>query len=149
MGDVVPGEQVDNEDASPGEQAPLARDSPVAAHRADPSEEPPFTHTRASGFWAAVVGGLLVLVLLIIFILENGQRASVSFFGAHGHLPQGVALLLAAVIGGLVVVIAAVARILELRRRSASQRRQSAPAGDTKRSRWRWRRAERNGSQES
>jgi uncharacterized integral membrane protein len=64
---------------------------------------------------------LLVLVILIVFILENGQRARVSFLGAHGHLPQGVALLLAAVIGGLFVVIAAVVRILELRRRAAHQ----------------------------
>ena len=59
-----------------------------------------------------------MLVLLIVFILENGQRASVSFVGFHGHLPEGVALLLAAVIGGLFVVLAAVARILELRRRA-------------------------------
>jgi uncharacterized integral membrane protein len=87
--------------------------APVLAH--NPSQAPPLTPTRASGFWAAVVIGLLVLVLLSVFILENQQRASVSFFGVHGHLPEGVALLLAAVIGGLFVVIAAVARILELR----------------------------------
>jgi uncharacterized integral membrane protein len=37
----------------------------------------------------------------LIFMLENGQRAEVSFFGAHGHLPMGVALLLAAVFGAL------------------------------------------------
>jgi uncharacterized integral membrane protein len=89
---------------------------------ADPSREPPYTHTRASGFWAAVVVGLLVLLILIVFILENGQRASVSFFGAHGHLPQGVALLLAAVIGGLFVVLAGMARILQLRNRARATR---------------------------
>lgn len=88
----------------------------------DPSRQPPFTHTRASGLWAAVVVGLLILLLLIIFILENTQRASVSFFGAHGHLPLGVALLLAAVIGGCIVVLAGVARILQLRRRARNQR---------------------------
>ena len=84
----------------------------------DPSRKPPFTHTRASGYWAAVVVGLLLLVVLLIFILENGQRAKVSFFGAHTHLPQGVALLLAAVIGGLFVVIVGAARILQLRSRA-------------------------------
>lgn len=89
---------------------------------ADPSREPPYTHTRASGFWASVVVGLLVLLILIVFILENGQRASVSFFGAHGHLPQGVALLLAAVIGGLIVVLAGMARILQLRNRARAMR---------------------------
>jgi uncharacterized integral membrane protein len=99
--------------------------------RADPSRTPPFTHTRASGYWAAVVVGLLVLVVLIIFILANGQRAEVSFFGAHTHLPEGVALLLAAVIGGLFVVLAGTARILQLRSRAqgrplrAARRRRS------------------------
>jgi uncharacterized integral membrane protein len=113
------------------------RDEPDVAPLppSDPSQVPPFTHTRASGFWAAVVGGLLVLVLLIIFILENGQRASVSFLGAHGRLPEGVALLLAAVIGGLFVVIAAMVRILELRRRAAVQQRR--PHRRTRRARFR------------
>jgi uncharacterized integral membrane protein len=97
---------------------PAPQDVAAPVLPGDPSQVPPYTHTRASGFWAAVVVGLLVLVLLIVFILENGQRASVSFVGFHGHLPEGVALLLAAVIGGLFVVLAAVARILELRRRA-------------------------------
>jgi uncharacterized integral membrane protein len=93
----------------------------------NPSKTPPFTHTRASGFWAAVVVGLIVLLVLVIFILENGQRASVSFFGTHGHLPEGVALLLAAVIGGLFVVFAGAARILQLRTRARGQAKQQHP----------------------
>ena len=92
--------------------------SPAARH---PSQVPTSGHTRASGLWAAVVVGLLVLLVLVIFILENGQRASISFMGAHGHLPEGVALLLAAVIGGLFVVLAGVARILQLRLRAGER----------------------------
>jgi len=84
----------------------------------------PAAHTRISGYFAAIVASLVVLVILIVFILENGQRAKVTFLGAHGHLPLGVALLLAAVIGGAVVAIAGVARILQLRRRTS---RQNAP----------------------
>jgi uncharacterized integral membrane protein len=110
---------------------PLLPDSPRTNDR---SEQPPFTHTRASGYWAAVVVGLLVLLVLIIFILENGQRASVSFFGVHGHLPEGVALLLAAVIGGLFVVLSGAARILQLRSRARGQQ-PKGPRG--KRSQWR------------
>jgi uncharacterized integral membrane protein len=79
------------------------------------SRNSPATHTRIKGYWTLVTVGLLVLVVLIIFILENGQRAKVTFFGAHAELPQGVALLLAAVIGGLVVALVGVARILQLR----------------------------------
>ncbi len=55
------------------------------------------------------------LLLLLTFILENSQRVDISFFGAHGHLPLGVALLLAAVLGVLLVVIPGTARIVQLR----------------------------------
>ena len=57
----------------------------------------------------------IVLLLLLIFILENGQSASIGYFGAHGHLPLGVALLLAAVAGVLLVIIPGTARIIQLR----------------------------------
>lgn len=95
----------------------------------DPSQTPPFTHTRASGYWAALVVGLLVLAVLLIFILENGQRAKISFFGAHTHLPEGVALLFAAVIGGLFVVLAGMARILQLRSRAQGQLKKESTLG--------------------
>jgi uncharacterized integral membrane protein len=55
------------------------------------------------------------LLLLLIFILQNGQRAEVSFLGAHGHLPMGVALLLAAIFGVLLVALPGTARIIQLR----------------------------------
>ncbi|MEV1289472.1 lipopolysaccharide assembly protein LapA domain-containing protein [Micromonospora sp. NPDC049679] len=57
----------------------------------------------------------LVLLMLLIFVLQNGQRTEVSFFGAHGHLPLGVALLLAAVFGVLLVAVPGTARIAQLR----------------------------------
>ena len=50
-----------------------------------------------------------------LFILQNGQRAQVSFLGAHGHLPMGVALLLAAVFGVLLVALPGTTRIIQLR----------------------------------
>ena len=73
------------------------------------------SRTRVGGLWVAAVVFALVLLLLLIFILENGQRAEVSFFGTHGHLPMGVALLLAAVFGVLLVALPGTARIIQLR----------------------------------
>jgi uncharacterized integral membrane protein len=70
----------------------------------------------------------VVLLLLLIFILENGQRVSISYFGAHGHLPVGVALLLAAVLGVLLVVIPGTARIIQLRITAHRHRRADAQA---------------------
>jgi len=115
------------ESATPSETSSDAdpkstNDADQPSVRADPSAEAPFTHTRASGVWAAVVVALLALLVLIVFILENGHDVHISFFGAHGTLPLGVALLLAAVIGGLLVVMAGVARILQLRRRARATR---------------------------
>jgi uncharacterized integral membrane protein len=53
--------------------------------------------------------------MLLIFILQNAQQAQVSFLGAHGTLPMGVALLLAAVFGVLLVALPGTARIMQLR----------------------------------
>jgi uncharacterized integral membrane protein len=56
-----------------------------------------------------------VLLLLLIFVLENRQHAEVSLFGAHGPLPMGVALLLAAIFGVLLVALPGTASIVQLR----------------------------------
>ena len=62
--------------------------------------------SRISGMWVVLALFAVVLVLLLVFILENSQRVDISFLGVHGHLPLGVALLLAAVLGIVLVVIA-------------------------------------------
>jgi len=54
----------------------------------------------------------------------------VSFFGASGHLPLGVALLLAAVLGVLLVVVPGTARIIQLRM-TARRHRKIDMAGDS------------------
>jgi uncharacterized integral membrane protein len=64
-----------------------------------------------------------VLLLLLIFILENTERVKVSYFGATGHLALGVALLLAAVGGALLVAIVGTARISQLRLYAKRQQR--------------------------
>jgi uncharacterized integral membrane protein len=71
--------------------------------------------SRAGGFWTVLVAFALVLLFLLIFILQNGQRSDVYLLGAHGHLPMAVALLLAAVFGVLLVALPATIRILQLR----------------------------------
>ena len=71
--------------------------------------------TRLGGVWVAAALFAVVLLLLLIFILENGQQVDIAFFGAHGHIPLGVALLLAAILGGLLVAIPTAARIMQLR----------------------------------
>ena len=79
--------------------------------------------TRLKGMYVALALFALVLLLLLVFILQNGRQADITFFGAHAHLPLGVALLLAAVFGNLLVLIPGTARILQLR--AAARRRRS------------------------
>ncbi len=91
---------------------------------ARPARRSTVTRSRMGGLWVAAVTFALVLLLLMIFVLQNGQSVQVSFLGAHGSLPMGVALLLAAIFGVLLVALPGSARIMQLRIRG--RRRQPA-----------------------
>ena len=80
-----------------------------------PPVQPPAQRTRISGLWVTLALFAVVLVLLLVFILENSRSVDIAYFGVHGHLPLGVALLLAAVLGILLVVIAWFGRGVRLR----------------------------------
>jgi len=89
------------------EGGPAGGSRALAQHRIE--------RTRTGGLWVAVAAAALVLLFLLIFILQNGQQVQVSFLGATGHLPVGVAMLLSAVAGALLVVLIGTARIVQLR----------------------------------
>ena len=94
------------------------------------STGPPSRHvvrrTRIGGIWVAFALFALVLLLLLIFIAENNRTVDVAYFGAHGHVPLGVALLLAAVLGVLLVAVPGTARIIQLRITARRRRRLDA-----------------------
>ncbi len=58
----------------------------------------------------------IILILLIIFILQNQDQVAVRYFGLEGFVPLGMALFIASVTGGVLVAVAGGARILQLRR---------------------------------
>lgn len=104
----------------------LPQDLPGQRSATAPSRErvpatPP--RTRTSAAFNAFVAGAIVLILLLIFILENTQSVKLSYFGASGQLPLGVALLLAAVGGALIVGILGSARIMQVRRHAKRRAR--------------------------
>lgn len=72
--------------------------------------------TRLSGLWVGMVLSAVVLVLLLIFILQNRASVEISFLSWTGVLPTGIALLLSAVAGALAVALPGSARMLQLRR---------------------------------
>jgi uncharacterized integral membrane protein len=84
--------------------------------------------TRASAVWVATGVALLLLILLIVFILQNTTKVEVRFLGLSGTIPLGMALLIAAVGGGVLVAIAGVARITQLRMNARRTRLSSSSA---------------------
>ncbi|MDS0133507.1 MULTISPECIES: lipopolysaccharide assembly protein LapA domain-containing protein [unclassified Amycolatopsis] len=101
-GDVRPGA----EEVTPVRPAP-SRPAPAKIKR-----------TRISGTWVAVIAGLLVLVLLLIFILQNLDSVTVHFFGGEGSLPLAIAMLFSAIGGAALVALIGGARILQLRKQA-------------------------------
>ena len=129
---TVPDRQLD----APEQPAPVT--PPPRAQQQGPAAPPPLPQhkirpTRLSGLWFAVVFFAVVLLFLLIFILQNARAVDISYLGMHGHLPLGVALLLAAVCGVLLTILAGAARISQLhavarRHRRVDARRAAAPA---------------------
>ena len=115
--------------AQPATEAPdtdqfAVQSPPTVPEQAGPPSEPaqapqPYEkirRTKFSGLWVGVTVAAIVLLVLLVFIIENSQTVDVGFFGAHWHLSLGVAMLLAAIGGILLVAIPGYGRIIQLRR---------------------------------
>jgi putative membrane protein len=102
---------------------------PAATDAPETSESlPGERRTRLSGAWTAIVVGLVALVVILVFILQNQQSVEVSFLMFNGHLPLAVALLFALILGAVIVVAFGAARILQLRMVAGRARRKAPPA---------------------
>ncbi|MBC2640719.1 MULTISPECIES: lipopolysaccharide assembly LapA domain-containing protein [unclassified Rhodococcus (in: high G+C Gram-positive bacteria)] len=105
---------------------PSARTSP------DPTESTPphpdiargkgIRHTRTGATWTGLVVGILLLILLLVFILQNLDTITLELFGWDFSLPLGVALLFAAVAGAVIMALAGGLRILQIRHAAKRQR---------------------------
>ncbi|MEU4517748.1 lipopolysaccharide assembly protein LapA domain-containing protein [Amycolatopsis sp. NPDC024027] len=111
-GDVRPGP----EEVTPVRPAPAEPASAEPAASAKPAGKA--RPTRISGTWVAVIAGLVVLVVLLVFILQNLDPATVHFFGAEGSLPLAIAMLFSAIGGAVLVALIGGARILQLRKQA-------------------------------
>jgi uncharacterized integral membrane protein len=111
-------------EGSPGASGQPAAPSPTPPAPTVP-EKPP--RTRISTAFSGLVAGAILLILLLIFILENTQSVKISWLGLGGHIALGVALLLAAVGGAALVGILGLARIGQVRRHARRRLRSRAP----------------------
>jgi len=100
-----------------GASAPIDRDANQQSRRRP---------TRISSLHVGLVTAAIVLVLLVVFLIQNAHTVEIHFLGAHLRVSLAVAMLVAAVAGALIIGAAGTARIAQLRR----SRRTSAAAAD-------------------
>jgi uncharacterized integral membrane protein len=86
--------------------------------RADNSStpQPLLPVTRTGVAWWALGFSLLLLVLVLIFVLQNLSDTKTSFFGLTWTIPLGLDLLLAALLGGIIAFLLGAARMVQIRR---------------------------------
>jgi uncharacterized integral membrane protein len=89
--------------------------------------------TRISSAWTLLAAGLLLVLLMLVFILQNGQPQAMEFLWFDFSLPVGAAMLLAAVLGGLLVILLGATRLLQVRLAARRHRREdrTRQAGET------------------
>ena len=121
-----------NEASTPGEDSahnsgttPAAKSSPATGGTA--ASRTPETsvgatgtrsvkRTRTAGAWIGLVVGALILILLLVFILQNGTSTTINMLFWSFDLPLGVSMLFAAIAGALIMALVGGARILQLRK---------------------------------
>ncbi len=113
--------------------SPVTAPPPSNGARPPPAPQAPQRgrgHTRISGLRTGLIAGVAVLIVVLIFIIQNTHAVNISFLGAHLHLSLAVALLLAAIAGALLMAAAGTARITQLRLalRRTRHRSPAAPA---------------------
>ncbi|WP_152351624.1 LapA family protein [Brachybacterium subflavum] len=110
-----------------GQKAPGGRDATSGRTGTAPREQVsdvPTSGKRTAGVWIALVLGAIVLILLLVFILQNNHAANFHYFTADFSLPLGVAMLLAAIAGALVMALVGSVRMFQQSRTIKKLRKQ-------------------------
>lgn len=104
-GQNYPGQITELGEPTPSTTSRPARDSAVTVRR-----------SRFGGIWVGLIVAAVILILLLIFVLQNSQSAQVDFLWMSGHAPLAVAILLGGAAGALLVAVPGTVRILQLRK---------------------------------
>ena len=101
-----------------------AADRPADARDSTPTTDPDTGSTevetdprgggKTAGLWISLILGAIVLVLLLIFIIQNNGPAQFAYFNAQFELPLGVAMLLAAIAGALIMALVGSVRMVQM-----------------------------------
>lgn len=75
----------------------------------------------AASTWIALIVGFLLLIVLIIFILQNQHEVPMNFLNWSVEFPAGVTYLICAIAGALIMALVGGWRMFELRRQVRKQ----------------------------
>jgi uncharacterized integral membrane protein len=100
-------------------RTPEAPETATAERAGEPPsvKRPEVSRTRTSAAWLEICTAAVILVVLIVFMLQNTGSVEVSFLWMEGSLPLAMALLIAGVGAALLTMLVGVARITQLRPR--------------------------------
>jgi uncharacterized integral membrane protein len=103
---------------SPGAPGPTGPPPGVRGASASRQSNVQVPSTRVGAAWTAICVAALMLVVLIVFMLQNTRKVEVTFLWMHGSAPLALTLLIAGVGVGIATAAIGTARIAQLRRLS-------------------------------
>ncbi len=80
----------------------------------------------AGGTWVALIAGAFLLIILLVFILQNQQPVELILLSWKFTVPSGVGFLLAAIAGALIMALVGGVRMIQLRRQIKKRSRETA-----------------------
>ena len=101
------------------DHSPAAAPPPRAVLRTDPKTP----RSRAGAVWVGICIAAVLLIVLVIFMLQNTRPVLVTFFSLEGTVPLAIALLIAGIGVGLIALVVGTIRISQLRKRLSQERR--------------------------
>lgn len=113
-------------------EIPAAED---ASAQSTSSQNHSVNGSRAGTTWVALIIGAVVLVLLLLFILQNLDSVRLQMFVWEWNFPIGVGMLIAAIGGALVMACVGGVRMIQLRRQISHPDRKKKSKKSKKKSR--------------
>lgn len=96
---------------------PAPEDAPKEESKPAPAPaKPQVKKTTAGSMWIGLVVSAILLIVLLVFILQNQQESALHLFGWTWNFPVGVGMLFAAILGALITAMVGGWRMLDLRR---------------------------------
>jgi putative membrane protein len=105
----------------PTDRKPAAAPPAAEAGATGPTAKTP--RSRAGAVWVGICIAAVLLIVLVIFMLQNTRPVLVTFFSLEGTVPLAIALLIAGIGVGLIALVVGTIRIGQLRKRLSQERK--------------------------